>query len=59
MVRPNWFFHYLEVQLLTTFSPSLETFHVEATGNTSDKNSFLQYDQGNCFQYLQHNVTKL
>ena len=32
MERTNWLFYYLEVQLLTTYSPSLE-----ATGNTSDK----------------------
>ena len=59
MEQTNWFFHYLEVQLLTTFSPSLETFHEEATGNASEENSFSQYNQGNRFQYLKHDVTKV
>ena len=38
--KPTGFSHYLEVQQLTTSFPSLETFHVEATGITSDRSSF-------------------
>ena len=33
--QTNWFFHDLEVKQVTTFFPSLETFLVEATGNSS------------------------
>ena len=40
------------------FFPSLETFNVEAIGNTSDGNSFSQYDRGNYFRYLKQNVIK-